>query len=589
MMDRAKEALLKYFGYKEFRDGQEQVINSLMEGRDTLAIMPTGAGKSIAYQIPAMLFDGVTLVISPLISLMKDQVDSLGQTGVPATLINSSIPLREARSRIDKLQKGKYKIVYLAPERLESEEFLPLLQELPISFVAVDEAHCVSQWGHDFRPSYLRISQFLESLSVRPRVGAFTATATEEVKHDIIRLLGLKKPNCFITGFDRANLKFTVLRGENKKVFILNYLKNNAANSGIIYAATRKDVDKLYTLFQSNGIQAGRYHAGLPDQERKRNQEKFIYDDIAIMVATNAFGMGIDKSNVRFVIHYNMPKNIESYYQEAGRAGRDGEPAQCILLFGPQDVQIQKMMIEETISNQQRQTNEYKKLQAMIDYCHTSHCLRKTILEYFGEYDSPEKCDNCSNCEDRMEKVDVTLDAQKILSCVYRMKERFGTALVAEVLKGSANKKVIQFGLDRLSTHGIMKESSLQDIKDRINFLTAEGYLTVAGGQYPIIKLSPKAVPVLKGEIKVFQTLMRQEEIIQSDAEKIFERLRLLRRKIAQEEGIPPYMIFPDSTLREMSVNCPKDQQALLRINGVGERKLAKYGDVFLTEIKEAQ
>jgi len=588
MIAKAKEALLKYFGYRDFRGGQEQVIASLLQRQDTLAIMPTGAGKSIAYQIPAVLFEGVTLVISPLISLMKDQVDSLRQTGIPATFINSSISPKETWSRIDKMQRGEYKLVYLAPERLESEEFLARLKGLPIHFVAVDEAHCVSQWGHDFRPSYLRISKFLQSLPARPLVGAFTATATEEVRLDIIRLLGLKKPNCFITGFDRPNLKFSVLRGENKKVFVQDHLRNNRNDSGIIYAATRKDVDRLYKLLKGQGFSVGCYHAGLPDQERKRNQEKFIYDEIAVMVATNAFGMGIDKSNVRFVIHYNMPKNIESYYQEAGRAGRDGEQAECFLLFGPQDVQIQKMMIEETIFQEQRVANEYKKLQAMVDYCHTSRCLRQTILEYFGEAESPDKCRNCSNCDDDRKKVDVTLDAQKILSCVYRMKERFGSALVAEVLKGSQNKKVLQFGLDRLSTHGIMKDTPLQEIKDRISFLAAEGYLVVAGGQYPVLKLAPKAAAVLKSEEKVYQIQVQREEVSLTAAEQIFERLRALRKRIAQQEGLPPYMIFPDSTLREMAQSCPQDRNALIRVNGVGERKLQKYGDLFLAEIKEA-
>ncbi len=587
MITRAKEALHKYFGYRDFRGGQEKVIQSLLDGQDTLAIMPTGAGKSIAYQIPALLIEGTTLVISPLISLMKDQVDSLRQTGIPATFINSSISLKETWSRIEKMQHGEFKLVYLAPERLESEEFLAMLQTLSINFIAVDEAHCVSQWGHDFRPSYLKINNFLQSLPSRPLVGAFTATATEEVKQDMIRSLGLQKPNCFIMGFDRPNLNLAVLRGENKRVFILDYLKKHPRYSGIIYAATRKDADKIHTFLKSKGFNTGKYHAGMKDMERKQSQEGFIFDDIAIMVATNAFGMGIDKSNVRFVIHYNMPKNIEAYYQEAGRAGRDGEKAECILLFGPQDVQIQKLMIEDTTNNEQRQAKEYKKLQAMVDYCHTSRCLRKTILEYFGEIGGPDQCPNCSNCEEGREKVDVTLDAQKILSCIYRMRERFGMAMAAEVLKGSLNKKVIQFGLDKLSTHGIMKETPLQEIKDRINFLAAEGYLIVTGGQYPILKLAAQAVPVLKGQEKVYQKLLHQEETTISEAERIFERLRVLRKKLAQQEGLPPYMIFQDSTLREMAENCPKDKRALLRVNGVGEKKLEKYGEQFLAEIKE--
>ena len=587
MMSKAKEVLEKYFGYREFREGQEMVIQSLLHGKDTVAIMPTGAGKSVAYQIPALLFEGMTIVISPLISLMKDQVDSLKQIGIPVTFINSSISQKETYSRVEKMAQGKYKLVYIAPERLEAEGFAETLSSLPISFVAVDEAHCVSQWGHDFRTSYLRINKFLNELATRPLVGAFTATATTEVKKDIVSLLGLRKPNVYVTGFDRPNLCFSVLRGENKRVFIDKYLKLHPNHSGIIYAATRKEVDKLYSFLSDLGFSVGRYHAGMNDRERKQSQEGFIYDDISIMVATNAFGMGIDKSNVRFVIHYNMPKNMESYYQEAGRSGRDGEPAECILLFNSQDVLIQKMLIEESSNHEARQAKEYKKLQAMVDYCHASRCLRKTILEYFGEQEVMEKCSNCSNCEEDREKVDITIDAQKILSCIYRMNERFGMAMVADVLKGSRNKKVIQFRLDKLSTHGIMQDTSLQEIKDRINYLAAEGYLTVVGGQYPIVKLAPQSVPILKGEERVYQMQLPFKALPITDVERIFEALRDLRKTIAKQQGVPPYMVFQDSTLREMARICPDDKRELLRINGVGEIKLEKYGYLFLQKIKE--
>lgn len=585
MKNRGLEILEKYYGYKSFRRGQENIINSILSGNDVLAIMPTGGGKSICYQIPALLLDGVTIVISPLISLMKDQVDAIKEMGIESTYINSSLTSKEFEEIITNVKENKYKIVYVAPERLESYEFIMAITECRISQIAIDEAHCVSQWGHDFRSSYRRIKNFIEMLNIRPIVTAFTATATEEVKGDIINLLGLRDPSLFVTGFDRENLFINIEKGNDKKSYILKYIEENRDSSGIIYAATRKEVDYIYELLTSNGYKAGRYHAGLNDELRKENQEDFIKDKINIMVATNAFGMGIDKPNIRFVIHYNMPKNIEGYYQEIGRAGRDGEKSECILLFSPSDIHTQKYLIEVSTENIERKNNQYLKLKQMVDLIYSNDCYRKYILNYFGESVS-EDCNNCSSCLSEGELVDKTIDAQKVLSCIYRMKKSFGVAMVVDVLRGSKNSKVINAKFNELSTYGIMKDYSSDELKVFINTLISHGYIDYVEGTYPVIKLNNKSIKVIKGEENV-QFKEVKIKSTSNDNNTLFEILRELRFNIANEEGVPPYIIFGDNTLREMSTKYPLNLEELMNISGVGEVKLNKYGEIFINTIKD--
>ncbi|GAB7055868.1 DNA helicase RecQ [Paenibacillus sp. YK5] len=590
-MEEARELLRKYYGYLDFREGQKKVIASILNGNDTLGIMPTGGGKSICYQIPAMLMSGTTIVISPLISLMKDQVDGLDSIGVPAAYINSSLSYAQVELRIRKAERGEYKLLYVAPERLESERFLELLSNLVVPMVAVDEAHCVSQWGHDFRPSYMRINQLVAHLPERPLLGAFTATATDQVREDIVRHLKLREPQVFVTGFARENLSFSVVKGENKRDVLMRYIREHAEEAGIVYAATRKEVDQLCEFLRRQGVAAGRYHAGMTDKERAEAQEQFLYDEVRVMVASNAFGMGIDKSNVRYVIHFNMPKNMEAYYQEAGRAGRDGEPSDCLLLFSPQDIHIQKFLIEQSVGDPERQSQEYRKLQQMADYCHTPQCLQRYIVRYFGG-DTAEDCGQCSNCvSPDLELTDITLEAQQIFSCVRRMRERFGMTLVASVLKGSRNKKVLELGFDSLSTYGLMKSRTEKDIIDLIQLLIAEGYLQLTEGKYPVLKLTAKASGVLAGADRVVQRVRKKSAApaVKDVETELFDELRQLRMEIAKREGIPPYIVFPDSTLREMCGVKPTNPAAMLKIKGVGEAKFFKYGAYFIEFFKRRQ
>lgn len=576
-MENATRLLQETFGYQGFRPGQEELIRHVLEKKNVLGIMPTGGGKSICYQLPALLLPGVTLVVSPLIALMKDQVDALVDNGIPATFLNSSLSAMENQSRLQDLAQGRYKLLYVAPERLQGGELVRLLSRIQVSLIAVDEAHCISQWGHDFRPSYLALPTLLATFSGEVPVIALTATATPQVAKDIQELLNIPDENLVQTSFQRENLAFSVVK-ESPDTFLLEYLRMNQSSAGILYCATRKEVEKQYQRLQHAGIRVGRYHGGLSEQERTRNQEDFIYDRIQVMVATNAFGMGIDKSNVRFVIHQQIPGNLESYYQEAGRAGRDGGPSEAILLYSPQDIQIQHYFIQQSEGDLAYKQQEYLKLREMNQYAHTQMCLQRYILRYFGE--SGSDCGRCSNCLDEGETVEITREAQMVLSCVKRMGERFGKGLVVQVLSGSKNQKVTQWHFETLSTYGLMKDWRQKDLTALVEYLTASGYLDAGDGQFPALRLTNSGVAVLKGEETVYRKQPKVRQLETDDA--LFERLRLKRNQLAQAQNLPPYVVFSDQTLRELAQKQPQSRLEMLQIKGVGVNKLDKYGEDFL-------
>ena len=584
MIVEAKQVLKQYFGYDEFRDGQASIIEYIIDGKNTVGIMPTGGGKSLCYQIPALMLDGVTLVISPLISLMKDQVDSLLHQGIPVTYINSTLSNSEVEARMEEISSGEYKLVYIAPERLESFGFIRFLNSLPIPLVAVDEAHCLSQWGHDFRPSYLGIYNAVNKLQSNPTILALTATATPQVQADILHHLHIPDQYKVLTGFQRTNLFFQVVKGEDRKRWVERYVQKNHQDSGIIYCATRKEVENLYIYLDKKGFSVGKYHGGLSDMVRQEQQEDFLNDSITIMIATNAFGMGINKSNVRFVIHYQIPKNMEGYYQEAGRAGRDGVDSECVLLFSPQDIHTQRYIIDQNIVNQELHDNEMQKLREMVDFVHTEACLQNYILAYFGEQ-VEEACGHCSNCLDDRESEDVTREAQMVLSCMMRMNERFGTSLISGVLTGSKNKKILEWGFDRLSTYGLMKEQSQKDVGLFIDYLISEGVIQVEGGSFPILKVSSKGKEVLMGERSITRKVQPTVSAIIPKEDGLFQTLRTLRKSIADSEGVPPFVIFSDKSLQDMCVKMPKTPEEFLQVSGVGENKMIRYGEVFIKEI----
>ena len=554
-----------------------------MKYQDTLCVMPTGGGKSVCYQVPALVMDGTVLVISPLISLMKDQVDALHQAGIPAAYINSSMSSEEYFETMERAVLGEYQLLYVAPERLDSPSFKNQLRRMTIPMVAIDEAHCISQWGHDFRPSYRNISSIVSLFDKKPVLLALTATATPAVREDICRQLGIREENTVMTGFERANLTFSVVKGQDREKFVKEYVRKNEGEAGIIYAATRKAVDHVHDILQKSGVSVAKYHAGLGDIERQSGQDRFLNDEASVMVATNAFGMGIDKSNIRYVIHYQMPKNMESYYQEAGRAGRDGLDSACTVLFSSQDVQTQRFLIDQS-QDPSRIPAELEKLQSMIDYCHTETCLQKFIILYFGETDVKD-CGRCANCTDTRESTDVTEDVQKVLSCVIRMGQRFGKAMIAQVLTGSRNKKVIEFGFDKLTTYGLMKGRSAKDISDFIEFIISESYLGVENGQFPTIYVSEQGKDVLTGKVTVNRKVTVITTQVAND-DPLFDQLRALRMKLAQEAGVPPFVVFSDKTLRDMAARMPVTNDDFLEVNGVGLAKLERYGEAFMEEIK---
>ncbi len=583
MFTKAQELLASYFGYSSFRRGQDETIKNVLDGKDTVCIMPTGGGKSICYQIPGLVFEGTTLVISPLISLMKDQVDTLVQNGISATYINSSISIAEANQRIQLAKQGHYKLLYVAPERLDSMEFVDQLIDMKIPMIAIDEAHCISQWGHDFRPSYLHIHRILDYLPEKPLVLALTATATPQVRDDICNTLEINKENTIMTTFERENLSFSVIKGQDRNAYLADYIRQNQKESGIIYAATRKVVDQLYEDLMKAGVSVSKYHAGMSDIDRNEQQELFLRDEVSVMVATSAFGMGIDKSNIRYVIHYQLPKNMESYYQEAGRAGRDGLDSTCILLYSSQDVQVQRFLIDQS-TGESRFSNELEKLQNMTDYCHTEQCLQSFILQYFGE-EPKEDCGRCGNCTDNRESIDVTRESQMVLSCMIRTNQRFGKQMIAQVLTGSKNKKVIEFNFHTLPTYGLLSNRSVKEVSEFIEFLISDELIAVEHGTYPTLKVTEKGKEVLLGKENVLRKeRVETRQIVQDHP--LFEVLREVRKEIAQGEGVPPFVIFSDQTLKDMCVKMPQSDSELLTVKGIGEHKLVKYGSHFLQAVQ---
>ena len=600
--DRALQLLQTYFGYTSFRPAQEAPVESLLKNEDVVAIMPTGAGKSICFQIPALCKSGLTVVFSPLISLMKDQVDGLVDQNIPAALINSTLTQTEFNKTMYDVRSGNIKLLYIAPERLGSNFFCNVLRSMPISQVIVDEAHCISQWGHDFRHSYRLIGDWLASLPKRPVVGAFTATATKAVENDIKTLLGLDHANVYVTGFDRPNLSFSVVRTPKRMDYVVDYVRRHSHENGIIYCSTRKDVERVYDNLTRAGIQTGYYHAGLSDEMRKDMQNKYAFDQLQVMVATNAFGMGIDKSNVRYVLHYQMPRNMESYYQEAGRAGRDGAPAECILLYSGQDVRVHKYLIEQGHLEPQREQVELRKLQSMIDYCFCSTCLRKYMLAYFGEIVPWLECSNCSSCNTKGERVNVTKEAKAIFRAIIATEERYGASMISSIVRGERTDRITRAGLDALSVFGYLSDVGDKEIKGLIQQFVASGYLRSSMGKYPVLSVTAGAEEVLAGHKEVEE--IRQEVIVPSRKTKksasisrsevprsgsggLFEHLRQHRKQLASQLGVPPYIIFPDTVLIDLANIRPKTLGEFGNIKGVGEAKLKKYGLSFLEAISQ--